>query len=194
MKDFLTQIRYYRQNYAILARAHYIASDRLDCLNMWLGVPALLISIAICSTLFASSSQAFSKWVITFAGFASLGVTMLTGLQVFLRASERSMEHRSAGARFADIRRRFEIMHLKYNDAPPEKLSEGIKELEILLRELRELGSLCPKVPDRHYKNAEADYDLGDKANEYNQNQSNRMNLLKSTISLESSIMHTNNQ
>lgn len=96
--------------------------------------------------------------VLLSAGFASLVVTMLTGLQVFTRASERSMEHRAAGARFADVRRRLELMEIKFKNVPEERFSDCIAEVQTMLLELRELGALCPKIPDRYFRRAEAEY------------------------------------
>lgn len=158
MDSLLEKVQHYRRNYSIVARAHYISADRLGDLNMWLGIPSLLLSIAISTTLFTSSAQGFPQIVLTVAGGVSLLVTMLTGLQVFLRASERSMEHRAAGARFADVRRRLELMDIKFRNTHIDKTKDCISELQHMLVELRELGSLCPKISDRDYRRAEREY------------------------------------
>ncbi len=158
MESLINKVKHYRRNYSIVARAHYISADRYGHINMLLGVPALTISIAICSTLFASSTPNFPQYILTAAGVASLFVTMLTGLQVFMRASERSMEHRAAGARFADVRRRLELMEIRFHNANNDSVKVCISELENMLIELRELGSLCPKIPDKDYKSAKKEY------------------------------------
>ena len=168
MEALIEKVNHYRRNYSIIARAHYLSASYLESLNAWLGIPALLLSIAICTTLSLSGSEGFPQIIITIAGVASLFVALLTGLQVFIRASERSMEHRAAGARFADVRRRLELMSIKFQNNDNNNFNDCIYELENMLVELRELGALCPKIPDQYYRKAEREYKI---ENESDQNQ-----------------------
>lgn len=158
METILEQLRKYRENYSLIARGHYIASDKLDHLNKLCGTITIVLSLGVCATIFASIAQALPFWGTMSAGIGSLAVTTLTFVQMHHRFGDRAIGHRNAAAGFADIRRRIEVMILKYKLSDGELRNSAIEELEGMLKELRDLGKLCPTIPSRDFKKAELEY------------------------------------
>lgn len=107
-------------------QAHYLLSSEYRNLHYWLGIPTILFSGVIGSTLLTSNDNPTLK---TILGTLSLVITCITALQTFLRPSEQAEKHRLAAAQLGGIRR--EIDKLRAFPIPKAKqkaLLEKIKE------------------------------------------------------------------
>jgi hypothetical protein len=158
MKTIQERLAQYRRNYSVIARSHYIAANRLGWLNTFWGTVAVVLSTIVCATIFISVAQALPQWGNVATGIASLGVAILTFIQLQHRFGERSAAHRSAAAKFADLRRRIELAQHKYERDSDETRAAAIADLEQLLKEFAILGELCPKLDDKDHKKAESEY------------------------------------
>jgi len=77
-------------------KAHFNAGDRWSRYHFWLGVPAVALS-AIASTAFFAEQPVIG-------GLLAASVAILTALQTFLKPSERSSAHKSAGDQYLSLR------------------------------------------------------------------------------------------
>lgn len=112
-----------------LEYAHRYESLSKDSLNLWLGVPSIVMASLIGA--FASLSIPESPWLKTILLFISsvgaCAVAVLTGLQTFLKPSELSEKHRFCSTIYEDLRHRLELLLLSDNSDSAEltnKLSQ----------------------------------------------------------------------
>jgi hypothetical protein len=158
MTDILDQVTEYIRNYAIVARGHYLASQRAGRFNSLLGVPVVALTAIVGTSIFSTLDQSLETGWKILAGVLSVSAAVLAALQTFLRFSEHSDKHKMAGSRYAMIRRRFELFVLKYSQGGDSMRDEAVKELERLLSRLEELAKDSPSIPDEHYRRAEREF------------------------------------
>ena len=158
MNDILAQAEIYRRNYAIICRSHYLASSRIGRFNDYLGVPVVVLTVFVGTSIFGTLNESPDvKWRIA-AGLLSLTAAIMASLQTFLKFSERSDNHKVAGSRYAVVRRRLEFFLLKYSTEPDRDRKEALGELEEILSRLAELADDSPSIPDKDYRQAEKEF------------------------------------
>ena len=57
MKDLLDKAAEYRDTYGIVGRAHYLAADHKQALNRYLGVPVIVITAVVGTTIFGTLNE-----------------------------------------------------------------------------------------------------------------------------------------
>src|SRR6266481_6908548 len=109
--DIADLLRHWRFRVHRVQRGHYIAGRRYDRMHLVLGVPAVGLSAVVGTAIFSSLSAANPdvRWTIV-VGLLSIASVVLTALQTFLRYSELAERHKIAGARFADLKHRIELV------------------------------------------------------------------------------------
>lgn len=155
MNDIEQQLVRFREAAARSARGHYKAAEREEAAHRWFGVPAVLLSAVVATSIFATlTADPAAGWKIV-TGVLSLAAAALASLQTFLGHSERAREHRAAAAAYAALRREIELLDLRQSMAvtDPERSVEPVTfdELEQIRRRLDELGSSSPLIPPRAY-------------------------------------------
>jgi hypothetical protein len=149
---FLSQT--YRRNCEVISRAHYLSSDELRKRHLQLGIPVLIASTFVGTTIFGTlQSEPAIGWKIA-TGVISIGAALLAGLQTLLNFSERVEKHKSAGASYSAIRRELELFQLRFQHSPEGQRNEALAALEKLHHELTKLGQETPNIPDRHWDTA----------------------------------------
>lgn len=123
--------------------AHYESARKFDQRHLWLGLPAIALSTIVGTSVFASLSQQTLPFVQIIIGMLSVLAAVLTGLQTFLKYSELSEKHRIAGARFANLKHRIELL-ASLPPASKEELEKRLVELEKLWSSLREESPTLP--------------------------------------------------
>lgn len=95
------------------SKSHFNAADRLRRTHNWVGGFAVVLSAAGGTAILAESVPAI-------AGTTSLIVAVLAALLTFMKFSERSVEHKSAGDQFlalkSDVRRYREVRLVELED------------------------------------------------------------------------------
>ena len=92
--------------------AHYAMASVLAKRSHWLGVPVIVITAVIGTSVFASiATQAISVEAKLIVGGLSVVATILSSLQTFFKFSERAEKHKSYGAWFGSVRRELETLH-----------------------------------------------------------------------------------
>lgn len=135
--------------------AHYECARRFERLHLWLGLPAIALSTLVGTAVFSSLEKSADAKLQIIVGLLSVLAAVLTGLQTFLRYGELGDKHRLAGARFANLKHRIEMLMTQPDG--PEVASQlvGIEEAWAKLRE--ESPSLSSKI----WKRVERDVKFG---------------------------------
>ena len=154
MDDILKQAKQYRVDATYTGRAHYKAADIASERNNLLGIPVIIATAVVGTSIFATlSGSPDIAWKIT-AGIVSLLAATLSALQTFFKFSETAERHRAAGAAYGALRRDVELFLLKYSEAEVDARSSALQELERLSSKLSELASGSPRIPDGAFQRA----------------------------------------
>lgn len=125
--------------------AHYETARKFDTLHLWLGLPAIVFSTVVGTTVFASLARDTYIGLQIFAGLMSVTAAVLTALQTFLKYSELSEKHRVAGAKCANLKHQIELI----SSMPPSTPEETRKELLIIEEHWSKIREESPTIPSR---------------------------------------------
>ena len=89
-------------------RAHFEAAKHYERLHMCFGIPTVIMSALLGTTVFTSLQYSESAWVKTLMAVLSVAVVALTSLQTFFKYSERAERHKTAAVQIGEIRRELE--------------------------------------------------------------------------------------
>jgi hypothetical protein len=138
----------WRQRVAAAQHCHYYLGTRLRRRNLWLGIPVVILSTLVGTSLFATLAD--PKAIIApplriAVGLVSVLAAVLAATQTFLRFAERSERHAQAGDWFAAIRREIEEVEAM----PPERRGNPRKVLDGLRRNMNKAGQTYPDIGER---------------------------------------------
>lgn len=151
MKELLDKALDYSAKYRIVARAHYLAAAAGSRLNRWFGIPVIIITAAVGTTIFGTLEEnPRFAWRIT-AGLISLTGTVLAALQTNLGFAQTSEKHKAAGEKYRSMQRKFELFELEFRPAGHEKRDVAMERLKALVADLDDLPQTLPSVPDKFY-------------------------------------------
>jgi hypothetical protein len=123
--------------------AHYESARHFQRLHLWLGLPAIAMSSIAGTTIFASFSQKQPPEIQFVAGALSLVAAALMGLQTFLKYSEQAEKHRTAGAKFANLKHRIELLQ-SFPPASEGEVKAELLSIETVWAKLREESPTLP--------------------------------------------------
>src|SRR5262245_38735742 len=154
MNDILDKAQEYERTYHTVGRAHYLASDHCAALNRLFGIPVIIITAVVGTTIFGTLNQNPNpNWKIA-AGLIPPAGTVLALLQTSLGFAQTAQKHKAAGESYRAIQRRFETFQLKYAPANLDQRNAAMSEFEELVKQLDDLPKEFPTVPDRYYERA----------------------------------------
>ena len=163
MDDIIDTAHQYRQNYSIVGRAHYIAWEKAAIKNKWLGIPVVMTTTIVGAAIFGTLQESpGAAWKIA-AGLLSLIAAVLSALQTTLKYSELAEKHKTAGAKYAAMRRRLDVFLLKYRGKLEENRQVALEEFEEIATNFAELAEESPSIPDKVYDRAAREFDKKDK-------------------------------
>ncbi|MEO1390603.1 MAG: SLATT domain-containing protein [Cyanobacteria bacterium J06634_6] len=127
--------------------AHYESAKSFARIHYWLGIPSVLLSTLIGTSIFATLGESVETNLRLAAGLVSVLAAGLTSLQTFLKLSEKSEKHRSAAARYGSLRREIEeLLSLQsLNESSAASLREAIDRL----------AEESPSIPNRDWSKAQ---------------------------------------
>lgn len=135
------------------ARAQYLASKSTQRMHNRLGVPVVVLTAVVGTSIFASiSTSPALGWVIA-AGLISLLAASLAALQTFFGFGVRAQQHRVAGAKYSSVMRDLDLfkVHISLNRIPAEDALAKLAEINARLDQIDEES---PDVADRFYDRA----------------------------------------
>jgi hypothetical protein len=117
-----------------------------------MGIAVTVITAMVGTSVFSSLlKQGGCLPLQIIAAALSVLAVVLSALQTFLGYTEVSARHKEAAARYEAIRRRIQILVMKYPEATGQPNEEATKELESISTVLDELAKESPTIPDRDY-------------------------------------------
>jgi hypothetical protein len=125
--------------------AHYLLATRLRRRNLWLGIPAVVVSAVVGTSLFASLASETNDLppeLRLSIGGLSVAAAALSAMQTFLRFAERSERHVQAGDWYASIKRKIDQTGV----LPPSERGDPKQVLSDLRKEMSQAGQTYPQV------------------------------------------------
>ncbi len=123
--------------------AHYKSANRHRTKDRWLGVPAIILSTVVGTSVFATLQKEVGQdWRITLAMLSILAAVLMT-LHTSLAYSGSSERHRLAGARYASVRRQIE----ETLASPSESRGDLAKVLDSIRSTMDKLAEESPALP-----------------------------------------------
>ena len=103
--------------------AHYRIGSRLRSYNIWLGLPVVVFTTVVGTSLFATLDEQQSTEIRIVIGSISVAAAILAGVQTFLNFAARATQHVLAADWYASIRRRIEQeMHIEEASGRPQEV------------------------------------------------------------------------
>jgi hypothetical protein len=127
---------------------HYEAADYYSKAHNAIGIPVVILSSIVGTTVFATLQKQVDVRIQIAVGALSVIAAVLTALQTFLRYSERAEKHRSTAAAYAVVRHRLErVTNTPVTIRPP------LKELiDAISGQVDSLSQSAPNVPERVWR------------------------------------------
>ena len=118
---------------------HYKAGLFYERFFLFLGIPVIVLSAV------TGGSEVLGIIDTQLGGIISLCIAILAGLQTFLKFSQRSERHRSAGAHYGGVKRTLEetLVILTEDSGNAKAKVHKIKQ------QLDSLANECPEIPQR---------------------------------------------
>ncbi len=112
MVEMKLLLRNWRDQLDRYQSAQYLSTEHCRRINNWLGIPVIICTAIVGSTVFAALSDAFGEsiWIKIALGFLSLTAAVLASLQTFLKYSERVEKHLIANRQFSGLRQEVEVL------------------------------------------------------------------------------------
>ena len=152
LEDILNQAKQYQIDATYHGRAHYKAADIASQWQNRLGIPVVVITSIVATSIFATiSSNPAVVWKLA-AGLLSVLAAVLSALQTFFKFSKVAETHRSAGASYGAVRRELDIFNLRYVDGTDTDRPSALKELDRISSRLSELASESPGVSAKPFR------------------------------------------
>ena len=126
----------------IVQFCHYESAKSFERMNYWMGIPAVFLSTFVGTSVFATLGESIDKRFQIFVGLMSVSTAVLSGIQTFLRFSEKAEKHRMAAARYGALRREIEEILTMGEDLTKEISSP-------LRQDIDRLSEEAPHIPDK---------------------------------------------
>lgn len=127
---------------------HYEAAQYYTRAHNALGIPAVVLSTVVGTTVFATLAKQVDLRIEIAVGCISVIAAILAALETFLRYSERAEKHRATAAAYASIRHRLEAA-----TNIPVSLRQPLKEfLTGIEGQIDLLAQSSPNVPPRVWR------------------------------------------
>lgn len=135
--------------------AHYRVASHLRRYNVWLGLPVVILTTAVGTSLFATLNQrAVPLELRILVGGISLAAAVLAGAQTFFSFAQRADRHVIAADWYASIRRKIEQLQ-----ATPRRFREDPKAfLDQIRKEMNSVGSQSPEIGEETWGQVSASF------------------------------------
>jgi len=149
MKSKEELINEWYRRVSVTQAAHYFSAGNLNSRKYFLGVPTVILTTLVGTSVFAAIQETPDTWVQISVGLASVAAALLSGLQTFLGDAERSEKHRTAAAKYGAIGRDLEVLLASGCNVQDEELSS-------IKKSLNKLAIESPDIPVKTYRKAGA--------------------------------------
>lgn len=150
----------WRQRMAAASEAHYKIASSLRRKSLRLGLPVVILTSIVGTSLFATLADPEAGIPLEFkitVGSISVAAAILAALQTFLRFGERAEMHVVAADSYAVVRRDIEELLA----SPPNVRGTPKSCFDRLLEQMTKVGQHSPEIGDRLWKDMTAKYGVG---------------------------------
>jgi hypothetical protein len=139
---------------AAAEEVHFDVAEELSRRNLFLGIPVVVLSAIVGTSLFASvSGDGVAVGIRIAAGTVSLIAGVLASIQTFLRFGARAEQHRVAAERWAAVKREIE----KVRALPAEQVGDANELLDDIKARMDQAADKAPAMPKRRWNRALAE-------------------------------------
>jgi hypothetical protein len=125
--------------------AHYESAKSYERYNYLLGVPAIMLSTFVGTSVFANLEHLTDKKFQVFVGLTSTGAAVFSAMQTFLRFSEKAEKHRVAAFKYGALRREIEEILIIEGSVSRDVIS-------LLRHSIDRLSEEMPNVPSKVWR------------------------------------------
>ena len=156
IKKILQEAMKYQKKCEINARAHFLQWEDSSNWNKRLGIPVIVLTTLVGSTLFASKALGDSILLEIILGILSIIAAILSALQVTLGLADEAEKYKSAGLRYRSMVRQFDLFIFKYSDKidDDDTMDSIHEDFEMLVLKLDDLAVESPSIKDKMYYKA----------------------------------------
>lgn len=129
-------------------RAHYQMALKLEHRARLLGIPVIVTTSIVGTTIFATLQDATAVgWRIA-TGLLSVAAAMLASLQTFLNYNGAAQRHEASADGHARLWRQAEMFRLRLNTGDMARAA-ALDELLVMTKEMDELEKQAPRITNR---------------------------------------------
>jgi hypothetical protein len=132
------------------AKTHYAVANHLTSRNYLLGVPVVVLTTFVGTSVFATLQEDVNTRLRILVGAVSVLAAVLASLQTFLRYPERAEKHRIAGDNWSAIRREITEM-LALHPSYLATRGDPKSYLDSLRKRMDEVSAESPEMPDHRW-------------------------------------------
>ena len=154
MEDIIAAAKQYRVDAVYTSRAHYKAVDSANFKNKLLGIPVVITTTIVATSIFSTlnSSPGIIWQIVT--GLLSILALVLSALQTFFRYSDLAEKYRTAAVNYSTLRREIEFFILKYGDLSNDERENALNGIDTICRRFSQLARDSIAIPPKAYDKA----------------------------------------
>ena len=127
-------------------RAHFEAAKHYERLHLTIGVPSVIISALLGTTVFANFEYSSHPGMKLILAVFSVLMIVFSSLQAFFRYAERSERHRTAAIQYGEVRRELEELLALAATGTPDRAA-----IDTLRKKWDAVDRQAPTIPTRIY-------------------------------------------
>lgn len=158
MNDIIAIANKYWQNAGRTGRAHYIAAEVYSRRHRTVGIPSVVFSTVVATSVFSTLSESVDIRIRLLTGVVALLAAILAALQAFLGYGDRAEKHRHAGARYGKVRRDIDIFLLRLKAGGFASEADAISALQQIGDEMGVLAADHPNLSEPIYQQARREF------------------------------------
>ncbi len=136
---------------------HYRIASRLRTYNLWLGLPVVILTTAVGTSLFATLNQDdLAMWLRIIVGAISVLAAIFAGIQTFMNFAQRADQHVVAADWYASIRRKIE----QQLNTPRNGRSDPKRFVDEVRADMNNVGSQSPEIGDKVWTQVAEEFGL----------------------------------
>lgn len=157
--DLVATARRYWRSAGRYELAHHRAAEIDSRRHRRIGLPSVIVSTFVATTIFTTLSETVDTRVRIGTGIVAVLGAILTALQAFLGLQEDAEKHQVAAARYGKVRRAIDVFLLEYGTSSEAPRADGLAALQKISEELSSANSDSPSLREAEYLAGKTGFD-----------------------------------
>lgn len=107
-QDVITLLLVWMDNAKRAQIAHFESANRFSRLNYWLGIPVVVLSAIVGTSVFATLQKSVTPHIQIAIGMISVLAAILASLQTFLNFNNRASKHHTTASEYESVKRQIQ--------------------------------------------------------------------------------------